>query len=421
MSKKSKSSFQPFERSFIPLLSSPCHQQRKVVNALLRECLSQESSEINIEPGLDGECNIFFRVDGILHKALVVSGSQGASLREAVQNAAFDLQPGQFDVVEGTLTVSVDGKEKSFNFYNIPQTPFNSILIRVAANSIQCSTVKNEEQKEQVVLSNLGRNIDKKIFIWQMGKVGSSTIYRSLLPYSKPCVWDVPSIKNNSRWPIHNNVIQTHSINLLYDFLHYSEEEFVVVSLVRDLLSRNISAVFQSMNDEEERCNQQFVASIDDFQKMSFDQQEEKISQQLLRLNTGTTVTAWYDNLLKSHVYYPEIDKYFVDIYSKPFDQQKGYQTYESKTKRIKMIIIRLENLNDQVNTLGEFLGIDDLQIVSRNVATDKWYNSIYQRFKQRYKPTPEELESIYTSRFMMYFYSPIQIRLLIEGWRNHG
>lgn len=409
-----KSCFQSFERSFISLLDSPCHQQREIANALLRESLRQKASEINIEPVTDSDCDIFFRINGILHKALTVRGSQVATLREALQSTVDDLHPGQFDVIEGRLTIGEHENENSFHFYNIPRSPFNSILIRAAVTAAQCS---NTKQNEGVLPINSGRNIDKKILIWQMGKVGSSTVYRSLLPYSKPCAWAVPSIKNNTHWPIHNNIIQTHSIKLLYDFLHYSDEEFVVISLVRDLLARNLSAIFQSMNDEEEWCNQQFIARVDDFQKMSYDQQEEKLSQQLIRLNTGTAGTSWYDNLLKSHFYYPEIDKYFVDIYSKPFDQEKGYQIYESKTKRIKMIIIRLENLNEQVNVLGEFLGIDDLHLISKNVASEKWYNPIYQRFKERYKPTAQELESIYDSRFMRYFYSPDQIRLLTEKW----
>lgn len=409
-----KSCSQLFERSFALLLVPHSHQKREIVNALLRESLRRKASEINIEPAPDSACDIFFRINGILHKAFTASGSQAVSLREAVQSMAQDLQPGDYDVVEGRLTLCEYENENSFHYYNIPQSPFNSILIRNADTATHRSKTSGNEK---ILPMNSDRNVDKKIFIWQMGKVGSSTVYRSLLPYSKPCTWEVPTIKNNTYWPSYNNIIQTHSIKLLYDFLHYSDEKFVIVSLVRDLLARNISSIFQSMNDEEEWRNQHFIANLDDFQKMSYDQQEKKITQQLIRLNTGTAVTSWYDNLLRSHFYYPDIDKYFVDIYAKPFDQENGYQIYESRTSRIKMMVMRLENLNDQVDVMGDFLGIDGLHFISKNVAAEKWYNPMYKRFKERYKPTPLELEAIYNSRFMRYFYSPDQIRLLIEKW----
>ena len=81
------------------------------------------------------------------------------------------------------------------------------------------------------------------------------------------------------------------------------------------------------------------------------------------------------------------------------------------------MIILRLENLNEQKGILGDFLGIDDFQLMNENIASEKWYNPIYKRFKEVYKPTKQELEAIYNSRFMKYFYSPEQIRVFTEKW----
>ena len=371
-------------------------------------------SDINIEPAADDLCEIYFRIDGKLRKILGVSSAQAKLLREALHSAAQDLHPGSYGVIEGTLTTQHQGDAIAFYYCDIPQSPTNSILIR----NVPATSISAINRNEAPLVTKPGRNIDKKIFIWQVGKVGSSTVYRSLLPYSKPSTWLVPSIQENSMcWPIHNNIIQTHSIKLLYDFLHYSEEEFVVISLVRDILARNISALFQSMNEEGTGRNDNFIASIEDFQVMPYEKQEQEITWRLRRLNTSTAVTAWYDKILKSHFYYPEIDRYFIDIYSKPFDQEKGFQLYESKSPRIKMIILRLEDLNEQKKALGDFLGIDNFNLISKNVASEKWYNPIYKRFKARYKPTEQEIEAIYRSHFMKYFYSPEQIRSFIEKW----
>lgn len=410
----SKVCFQSFICSFSRLLRSSNHHQQEIVAALLHESMRLKASDINIEPVSDDYCEIFFRINGILHKVLALSDGQATLLYEALQREAQDQRPGDYGVIEGTLTAQDQGVPSTFHYYSIPQSPTNSILIK-KVNTIASSATNGNEAS---LVAKPDRNIDKKIFIWQVGKVGSSTVYRSLQPHTKPSKWLVPSIKNNnSYWPIHNNIIQTHSIKLLYDFLHYSEEEFVIISLVRDILARNISALFQSMNDEEEGHNDYFIASIDEFKKMPYEQQEYEITQHLRRLNTSTAVTYWYDDILKSHFYYPEINKYFIDIYAKPFDQEKGFQFYESKTPRIKMIILRLEDLIELKKTLGDFLGVDNFELVSKNMAAEKWYNPIYKRFKKRYKPTEQEIKAIYNSRFMTYFYSSEQIRLFIEKW----
>ena len=405
--------FQAFANTFSSLLASSLNHQ-EIISALLHEGLRQKASDINIEPAAENVCDLFFRVDGILCKVMTASGRQATLLREAVHCNSRELHPGKFGVNEGIIQIQLGDIVHLLQVYDIPQSPANSILIKAACNpaSLASSLLRPAGPNRTL------RNIDKKIFIWQMGKVGSSSVYSSLLPHSQPSPWQVPSIQDNSHhWPIHNNVIQTHETKLLYDILHYSDEEFVIISLVRDLLDRNISAIFQSMNYEESWRNQYFIAREDDFKKMPYDRQEEAILHHLQRLNTGSAVTSWYDNLFKSHIYYPEIDKYFIDIYAKPFDQEKGLQIYESKSPRVTMVIVRLEDLNRREKELGAFLGIDGFRLLSRNRAEEKWYQPIYTRFKERYKPSTDELEAIYSSRFMQYFYSAEQINTLKNKW----
>jgi len=121
-------------------------------------------------------------------------------------------------------------------------------------------------------------------------------------------------------------------------------------------------------------------------------------------------MTGWYDNLLRSHFYYPDIDRFFIDIYQTPFDWDRGFQVYESKTPRVKMIILRLEDLDNLEQALGDFLQIDNFKMHKGNLSAEKWYQDIYKRFKKEYTPAPEELAAIYDSQFMRYFYSPAQI-----------
>jgi len=68
-------------------------------------------------------------------------------------------------------------------------------------------------------------------------------------------------------------------------------------------------------------------------------------------------------------------------------------------------LIARLENLNDIAGGIGNFLNIDGFNLHLSNIGESKWYKEIYKEFRRIYKPSQEELDHIYNSRFMNYFY----------------
>jgi len=400
-----------FARSFSALLKAD-RPPGEIVDFLLREGLRHEASAIHLEPTACGHLDIYFRIEGVLLKAAIVNKTGITILRNAIQSQSRDPHPGQYGVTEATITLSDQGAPFTFSVCDIPQNTESCILIRPSSPP-PVEPIAPPVRK----LPPTRRNIDKKILIWQMGKVGSLSVYTSLLPYSRATSWQVPSIRYDTHWPRHHNIIQTHSVQLLYDLLHHSDEEFVIISLVRDLLARNISTIFQSMNFKEEWRNSFYIAGKDQFNKMPYEQQEREITRHLHTLNTSSLATGWYDNLLRSHFYYPEIERYMIDIYAKPFDQERGVQIYESQTPRVQMIILRLEDLSERSKELGDFLGINNFELSWGNAPEGKWYEPIYKRFKERYRPTPQEIEAIYGSRFMRYFYSQEQIASLTKKW----
>lgn len=403
-------------RALAELLADPRPDRgQAVVAALLKEGRECAASDINFEPDAGGGGDIFFRVGGVLRQVARFGGGEWCGLSAAVEAAAVDIQPGKFGVREGRFSAGGEGSEVDFKVYFIPQPSRTGNIIIRPGNEGGVATIGDGAD---LISIEQKRNIDKKVFIWQMGKVGSSTVFKSLRPYANPGISLAPVVGESPRWLIHHNLIQTHSIKPLYDVLHHSEEEFVIISLVRDLLARNISTIFQSMNYREPWRNDYFIAGVEEFQAMPYEQQEQAIIGHLRRLNTGSSVSSWYDNLLKSHFYYPDIDRHFIDVYAKPFDWERGFQTYESKSGRVRMIIIRLENLDNVAVELGKFMGLDDFKLRHDNLASDKWYQPIYKKFNSRYKPTVAELQSIYGSKFMNYFYSPGQINSLASRWR---
>ena len=298
---------------------------------------------------------------------------------------------------------------RQYEVHIIPFQPLESVIVRLKPLAPAVPSWTNTP------------GINKKIFIWQMGKVGSSTILASLKPYTGQYNWcHDTAIMSDEPYLQYNNLIHSHSAKPIYYTLHHSDEEFIVISLVRDLLRRNISAVFQSMTDETPG-NDCFIGPQEELENWGYERICGEIKKKLLYLNLTDQLISWYDMLFKSHFYYPDVERYHVDLYGVPFDRQRGFQVYSSKTPRIKFLIIRLENLNNLEAELGFFLGIKKFRLIVDNVAKHKWYNEIYKQFKEIYKPTGEELSHIYGSKFMKYFYTAEQIDSFVGRWCKNG
>jgi len=398
------------ERLAIEDLTAKCltiQDPRQIVELVLTQSLYHGASDVHMD-NTAGHFTIFFRIHGILH---AIASYEDAIARRIIDQVKIKsnitLSEGRSpSIQEGHY--SIPPFHTNIPIHIIPFTPLESVVIHLPCPSGGSSINHNASLPL--------RDIEKKIFIWQMGKVGSASVLNSLKGFTLPTSWEVTNIVANDHWLVHNNLLHTHSIQILYNFLHYTEEEFIVISLVRDLIARNVSSIFESMC-RNAPWNKLFIAEKNDFIAFSYEKQEAEITKKLSELNRDEGLLNWYNSLFKSHFYYPDTDRYLIDIYSKNFDHTKGVQTYSSKTKRVKMIIIRLEDLNESEQAIGEFLGIDNFRLLKDNLSKDKWYKPIYEKFLSRYTPPREEINKIYLSKFMQYFYSQSQIDTLIARW----
>ena len=80
-----------------------------------------------------------------------------------------------------------------------------------------------------------------------------------------------------------------------------------------------------------------------------------------------------------------------IDILGSDFDKNEGYSIYENKNKNIRVCILNIKLLNDRskIAVLLNKLGYDQ-EVISGcykagngNVASEKWYSSIYDKFKR--------------------------------------
>lgn len=246
----------------------------------------------------------------------------------------------------------------------------------------------------------------KTILIYQMGKVGSATIQRSLsrsgLTWLRVPFDQLPKDKDV--------VLHTHShehAGAIIQLPEHREKKrmLVVLSLTRDLLRRTISAFFENISRAEHPL---YLGPRETIEKMPV---EEIIA--AFREREWTELETYA---------LPWFDKFGVsvssDIFSVPFFPC-GYRQYPSDIGRV--AVMRMENIDRSVEWLTRFFSTPSFSLKRENDTSGTWKGEIYQRFLQQFQPTEAELDAYYCSKIMQYFYSAEEIRAFRARWISSG
>ncbi len=235
--------------------------------------------------------------------------------------------------------------------------------------------------------------------IYTMGKVGSSSVYHTLkeiMPYND--IFHVHFLSDYWLNEVLPHTNHTNQIQFSKDLVKYINQKqhkrLKIISLVREPISRDISNIFQNPVDYVAGKNIDNVTVEELIEKS-----EEKGHEYTLN---------WFDSESKNFLNF--------DIYSLPFDINKGYKIY--KTKKFDLLLIKLENLNecyqDAFNAFFN-LKISSLKVVNEGntKATDK----LAEKVKSKYKVKEETLSSIYRSKYVKHFYSDSEIEKFSSKW----
>lgn len=256
------------------------------------------------------------------------------------------------------------------------------------------------------------------ILIYQMGKVGSSTIRTSLakakipnpIVYVHYLSWSsINSVekffldKPDHQIPSH---IQFSKIVRQMIDKYMGQIRFKIISLVRDPVARDISSTFQNIElglphivhvDKEQAINDILEYLLNEFHK--FDENTDE-------------VCTWFDKEIR--------DVLKFDVFSVQFNTTEGYQIYSTRYSDI--LIIRLEDLTRcYKKAFYEFLGISNFSLVYDNKGTKKWYADLYDQTQARIKIPAYYLDKIYSSRFSQHFYTEKELLNFKKRWLNQN
>jgi len=275
------------------------------------------------------------------------------------------------------------------------------------------------------------------LLVYQMGKVGSTTIVNSLEAAgdvrSKYSIYHVhwlspdrllyeEELYKQAKEMYSGHWLPAHRFHPGYVWLgerlsrrillRSDRTKWTIVTLLREPISRNISSFFQNVDT---------LLSYDYRSKLR-STSREMVVEDLRRLfdknylhdgaieQFDANPLTWFDTELKS--------VFDVDVYSSKFPTDKGYATYD--TPRARVLLLRLEDLaRNHSEAFKTFLHITDFTLVTKNTGRTKEYSDLYEAFVRDLVLPTNYLDKVYESKYTRHFYTEQEIERFRARWRR--
>lgn len=266
------------------------------------------------------------------------------------------------------------------------------------------------------------------ILVYQMGKVGSTSITETL------------QMANIGRRIYHFHILRPERVRVYEEFYKKSSpinpnykhrklkyvwlcqyirkqierglngKKWKIVTLVRDPIARNIADFFENSTVRPSGRARQYKVQSDwyNFEIMVNDNALEELIQIFLEKYKHDCPLQYFDLEFKSVL--------GIDLYASDFPTSRGYKIY--KGNEFDILLIRLEDLNKcATEAFKEFLSIDNLTLLNRNVGTKKEYADMYRVFKNHIVFPEGYIDRMYSSKLARHFYSEAEIERFRKKW----
>ena len=236
----------------------------------------------------------------------------------------------------------------------------------------------------------------EKVLIYQMGKVGSTSLIKSILDFKiQPIQIHRLFFTNNEvKLNIRRIIVKLKMHLDIFIHQYILRKRIKIITGYRDPMARNVSTFFQHLNrnySKKEIASINYKELIDDFSHSTF----------------FDTPNNWFDIELKR--------KFGIDILKNSFDKEKGYSIITNK--KVDVFVYRLDKLNQLEEEIGMFLNIKNFKLTGANIGSEKSYAQLYIDFKKNYTPSDTLIKKLYTSKTINHFYSSKDIELLKNKW----
>ena len=251
------------------------------------------------------------------------------------------------------------------------------------------------------------------IVIYQMGKVGSMTVYETLKKNVRNSVFHVHFLTPHEIERVKDKYLKA---GIVYEPPHMKDSRLLssqvkylksinwhIITLVRDPISAKMSHLFhnpkvhhQYLFDEEGNLDQSRALEVTYRKLMDFDP-------------TSDFVCNWINREFCSYL--------GVDLYQYPFDKERGFQLLE--VGNYKIMILQTESIDKGLIRAFKEMQIisDNVQIVKSNENEDKEFSEVYKAVRDNIKIPDIKINEIYNSKYVRHFYSDAFISSKIDQW----
>lgn len=183
-----------------------------------------------------------------------------------------------------------------------------------------------------------------------------------------------------------------------------------IITLARDPIARNISSFFQNLDtllcyDYQELSKTRSIASI--VHELVNLYNNHYLNEDKLESIDANPLT-WFDKELKQ--------VFDVDVFSSKFPVENGYEIYD--TPRARVLLIRLEDLNKcYAESFHKFLGIENFSLVAANTGQKKAYSNIYEAFLREIHFSKAYIDEVYNSKYARHFYTELENKVFRSKW----
>ena len=249
------------------------------------------------------------------------------------------------------------------------------------------------------------RRRELKVLVYHMGKVGSTSIFESLVSAG------IPNINHMNRMNPNNIelVRQEHRERGLpvpegdeeglrvYNDIRSIPYRIQCISPVRDPIRRNLSAFFFSY--------ERFTGERYEQDRIDID----RLLQCFLTTYSHDVPLTWFDTEIKQVL--------GVDVYGCPFPKKIGVGTVSRRNCRVLLIKCELHDAEKE-SAIKEFLGLPSFSLRNENVGRDKVYAETYKQFLQTIKLPDSYLDRMCNSKYARHFYTDEEITGMRERWK---
>lgn len=252
-------------------------------------------------------------------------------------------------------------------------------------------------RKEKQFVEEYGKPL---VLIYSMGKVGSSTLKASFdHAYPFLPVYQIHFLSDlwlKKKLPAMSSYFGMHTkwAEEFFSFRSaHPDYRMKIITLVREPVVRNISDVFENGRE---------------FFKSSLEEAgEDKIIDWLKKDDYEYTLN-WFDT------------EFFewtgVDIYSLPFDREKGFSCW--KMKDFDLLCIKLEKLDERIEeAMQELAGFPFSLDVTANKSENKEGKELYKSVLKKFRIPAEKGDWLYGSKLVTHFYTEEEIARFKAQW----